>query len=64
MFNKDTTLGEIIATDEKFALVLIGFGLNCVECPMSQMETLEQACLVHDLDLGFVLNKLNEEAKK
>ena len=38
----------------------MGFGMHCFSCPISQMETLEEAAMVHDVDLDFLLEKLNE----
>ena len=59
MFNKDTTLGEVLDTNEKYADILLGFGMHCFGCPASQMETLEEAAEVHDIDINFLLEKLN-----
>lgn len=60
-YTKDMTLGQILADNEENAIILLGFGMHCCGCPMSQMETLEQACEVHGLDLGFVLDRLNNK---
>ena len=57
---KDWTLGEVLEANDDLADVLMGFGMHCFTCPMSQMETLEEACEVHGLDVDFVLEKLNE----
>ena len=40
----------------------MGFGMHCLGCPMSQMETLEEAAQAHDIDLELMLQKLNENA--
>ncbi len=60
-FTKDTTVGEVLQTKPELKNVLEGFGLHCFGCPMSQMETLEEACQVHDIELDFMLKKLNDE---
>ena len=60
VYTKDMTLGQIMNADPENSIILMGFGMHCCGCPMSQMETLEQACDVHDLDLNFVLARLNE----
>lgn len=62
-FNKDTTIGEVLDSDEGLSKVLMGFGLHCFGCPMSQMETLEEAAEVHGVDIGFMLDKLNNYEK-
>ena len=61
---KDMTIGEVLKIDEKLADVFMGFGMHCVSCPVSQMETVEEACVVHGMDPDFVLKKLNENIKK
>ena len=61
MINKDTTIGEVIRLDERYVDILIGFGMGCVGCPSAQVETVEQACFVHGLDLEEVLTALNEK---
>ena len=62
-YNKDTTIGEILQNNPKKADVLLGFGMHCLGCPMSRRETMGQACAVHELDLDFVLAKLNDDDK-
>ncbi len=60
---KEWTLGEVIQENEDLADVLMGFGMHCFSCPLSQMETLEEAAEVHGVDIDFLLKKLNEENK-
>ena len=57
---KDWTIGEVLAENDDLADILLGFGMHCFSCPISQMETLEEAAAVHDVDLEFLLSKLNE----
>lgn len=64
LINKDMTIGEVLSLDENLADVFMGFGMHCISCPVSQMETVEEACLVHGLECDFVLKKLNENVKK
>ena len=64
LINKDMTIGEMLELDENLADVFMGFGMHCISCPVSQMETVEEACLVHGLECDFVLKKLNENVKK
>ena len=57
---KDWTLSQVIEENDDLADILLGFGMHCFSCPVSQMETLEEAAEVHDVDLDFLLEKLNE----
>lgn len=56
---KDMTIKDILEMDETLAEVLLGFGMHCIYCPMSQMETLEEAAEVHGIDVDFLVKKLN-----
>ena len=61
---KDWTLGDVINENEELQDVLMGFGMHCFSCPLSQMETLEEAAQVHGIDIDFLLKKLNEQNTK
>ena len=61
-YTKDLTIGEVIRANDDAKVVLMGFGMHCFSCPMSQMETLEQAGAVHGIDVDFMIEKLNELA--
>ena len=58
---KKTTVGEIVNKYANGKNILLGFGLHCFGCPMSQMETVEEAAMVHGVDVNFMIKKLNEE---
>ena len=60
-FNKDTKIGEILQVAPEKAEILIDCGMHCIGCPASQMETLEEACEVHGIDVEEVIEKLNAE---
>ena len=60
-FNKDTKISEVLESNPKLKVILEGFGLHCLGCPISQMETLEEASKVHEIDLDFMLEKLNSK---
>lgn len=57
---KDMTLGEVMRYRQNAFQVFLGFGMHCFSCPISQMETVEEASMVHDCDLELLLEKLNE----
>lgn len=58
--NKDTTIGEILEKAPDKAELLLEVGMHCLGCPASQMETLEEACAVHGIDVNEVVEKLNK----
>lgn len=57
---KDMTLGEVLNYKEEATTILMGFGMHCFMCPTAQHETLEEAAMVHGIDLDVLLKKLNE----
>ena len=63
-FNKDTKIGEILEVAPEKAEVLLSIGMHCLGCPASQAETLEEACMVHGIDVDEVLETLNKEDNK
>ena len=58
-FNKDTKIGELLEKAPEKAEILLEIGMHCLGCPASQMETLEEACEVHGIDVNEVVKKLN-----
>ena len=48
---KDMTIGEIIRKSPEVAPVLLEAGMHCLGCPSAQAETLEEAALVHGIDV-------------
>lgn len=59
MITKDMTVGKIVKENPKAADILMSFGMGCLGCPSATMESLEQACMIHGLNLEEVLEKLN-----
>ncbi len=60
MITRDMLIGEILQEKKDSPQILMSFGMGCVGCPSSQMETLEQAAAVHSLDVEEILVALNK----
>lgn len=60
-FNKDTQIGEVMALAPEKVGILLQVGMHCLGCPASQIETLEEACAVHGIDVDEVVEMLNAE---
>ena len=58
--NKDMLIGELVVMDELIPQMLMGAGMHCLGCPSSQMESLEEACMVHGIDCDDLVSKMNE----
>lgn len=61
MITKDTIIADIIKVNHNAPQILMSFGMGCIGCPSAQMETLEQACEIHGLNLDEIIEKLNEK---
>ena len=61
---KQMQIGEVLKLNPNVKDVLMGFGLHCFGCPMSQMETIEEAAAVHGVDVDFMMEKINEFLNK
>ena len=57
---KDTIIGDILDMDRTTAPFFLEMGMHCLGCPASRGESLEQACLVHNVDPAELVEKLNE----
>ena len=58
--NKDMLIGELVVMDELIPQMLMGAGMHCLGCPSSQMESLEEACMVQGIDCDDLVSKMNE----
>ena len=58
-FKKTMTIDEVLRLDPNTETILLGFGMHCLGCPCSRMETLEQASMVHGFDIELLMDKLN-----
>ncbi len=57
---KTTTIGELLTLDSSVAPILMAAGMHCLGCPSSQMESLEEAAMVHGLNPDDLVAKINE----
>ena len=55
----DMIVSEIVNTYPQLVPVMLGEGLHCISCGVSEMETLDEACQVHGLDTADILDLLN-----
>ena len=56
---KSMLIGELLTVDPNIAPILMRAGMHCLGCPSSQMETLEEAAAVHDIEIDLLLARLN-----
>ena len=56
---KTTKIGELLEQAPEKAELLLEAGMHCLGCPASQAETLEEACMLHGIDVDELIEKLN-----
>ena len=61
---KDTIIGDILDVAPQTAPIFLSIGMHCLGCPSSRGETVEEACMVHGIDVDKLLALVNEEANK
>lgn len=57
--SKDTKIGELLNIFPECAPILMEIGMHCLGCPASQMETIEEAAMVHGIDSALLVEKIN-----
>ena len=59
---KDTIIGDILDIAPQTAPIFLSIGMHCLGCPSSRGETVEEACMVHGVDVDTLLDELNSIA--
>ena len=57
---KEMTMGELLSIDSGVAVVLMNAGMHCIGSPSSIGESLEEACMVHWIEVDELLKNINE----
>ncbi|HIU52358.1 MAG TPA: DUF1858 domain-containing protein [Candidatus Merdicola faecigallinarum] len=58
---KTMKIGELLETNPDKAEILLNAGMHCLGCPASREETLEEACMVHGINVEELVEELNKE---
>ena len=56
---KDSIIGDILDAAPQTAVYFMEMGMHCLGCPSARGESLEEACLVHGIDLYELIYKIN-----
>ncbi len=55
---KEMTIGEIIVNKPEVAPILMEAGMHCLGCPSAQGESLEEAAMVHGMNIDDLMSKI------
>lgn len=58
-FTKEMTIKEALQVNPKSADIFMSFGMHCIGCPTASGESIEQAAMVHGINVDLLLEKLN-----
>lgn len=56
---KEMTIGDILRANPDVAPVLMEAGMHCLGCPSAQGESLEEAAMVHGLNIDELMAAIN-----
>ena len=54
---KDMIIGDILRSNPEAAPILMEAGMHCVGCPSAQGESLEEAAMVHGMDINALMER-------
>ena len=57
---KDMIIKDIINVNMGCIPILLNEGMHCVGCPASQGETLEEAAMVHGMDIDQLMEAIED----
>ena len=57
---KEMTIGEILNANPNVAPVLMEAGMHYLGCPSAQGEPLEEAAMVHGIDIDALMKAIEE----
>ncbi|MDI9470832.1 MAG: DUF1858 domain-containing protein [Bacillota bacterium] len=56
---KDMIIADVIMMDRGVVPIFFRHGLHCMGCVMANHESIEEAAVVHNLDLDALMHDLN-----
>ena len=57
---RETVIGDIVDFDPETAEVFMDCGMHCIDCPVSRMESIEEACEGHGVDPDELIENLKD----
>ena len=60
VINKDMIIADLLDLDiaEDALPILQEMGMQCLGCALASSETIEEACLAHDVDVNDIIARL------
>ena len=58
--SKDMIIADLVTIDPNIVVFLMRSGMHCIGCPSAQGETLEEAAMVHGIDVDELMKVIEE----
>ena len=58
--SKDMIIADLVTIDPNIVVILMRAGMLCIGWPSAQGETLEEAAMVHGLDVDLLVDQIND----
>lgn len=62
--DKTMTVGDVLDAHPETAEFFLNMGMHCLGCPASRGESVEQACMVHGVNVDTLIGQINESLAK
>ena len=59
IFTKDMTIAEMITANPDVVPILLNAGMHCIGCPSAMGETIEEAAMVHGMDIDNLMAQIS-----
>lgn len=57
---KESIIGDVLDMAPSTASFFFDMGMHCLGCPSARGESIEEACMVHDVDPDELVAQINE----
>lgn len=64
MITKDMSIGQVLSINQGTAPIFKAYGMHCLTCPHATAESIEEAGLVHGIDVDKLVADLNAFLEK
>lgn len=57
---KEMIIADILKVNMGVVPILLNAGMHCIGCPSAQGESLEEACMVHGIEVDPLVEEINK----
>ena len=57
---KEMSINDVLQIDPETAPIMMAYGMHCMGCPFSRIESLADGCAAHGTDADQLVQELND----